>query len=86
MKKNNGNAAATTRPLCRLLRRTEITALTGLARTTIYDMVRRGDFPPPLRLSRNYAAWREDDVQDWLNSRPVTLGPTATPTAAEVAA
>lgn len=52
-----------------LLRRREVEARTGLARSTIYEWVKRGDFPKPVRLGARLVAWRESDVADWLQSR-----------------
>ena len=63
--------------LCRLLRKAEILQITDFANSTLYDMIRRGAFPPPVKLSDRFVAWREDDYLVWLNSRPKTLGPKA---------
>ena len=70
------------KPLCRLLRKAEILDITGLANSTLYYMIKRGSFPPPVKLSDRFVAWREDEFLDWLNSRPKTLGPKPTPVAA----
>jgi len=53
----------------RLLRRPEVEARTGLARSTIYDWMSRGEFPRPVRLGARIVAWRESDVAAWLESR-----------------
>lgn len=47
-----------------------------VARSTILDWVRKGDFPPPLRLSDSVTAWRVSDVVAWEASRPhaMTVG------------
>lgn len=54
----------------RLLRRPEVQALTGLARSTIYDGMAAGTFPAPVRLSSRSVAWRLEDVRAWIESRP----------------
>ena len=54
----------------RLLRRLEVADLTGIkANSTLYDMIRRGDFPPPVKLGRS-SAWRESEVRQWIADRP----------------
>lgn len=52
-----------------VLRRQDVEKLTGLARSTIYDMVRKGAFPPPIRLGSRAVGWRLAEVEDWLASR-----------------
>mgnify|MGYP006271737479 CR=1 FL=1 len=53
----------------RLLRRPEVEARTGLSRSTIYQWMKDGEFPQPVKLGARLVAWRESDVLDWLNSR-----------------
>ena len=53
----------------RLLRRPEVEARTGLSRSTIYEWMKRGDFPQPVKLGERLVAWRESDVTAWLESR-----------------
>lgn len=55
----------------RLLRQPDVTRRTGLQRSTIYKHVAQGAFPPPVRLTSNTVAWRESDVDEWIESRPV---------------
>lgn len=53
----------------KLLRRPEVEARTGLSRSTIYDWIKRGEFPQPVKLGTRLVAWRESDVTAWLESR-----------------
>lgn len=55
-----------TRPTTRLLRVSEVQALTGLARSTIYAWSAQDRFPSPIRLSPRAARWIEADVKQWL--------------------
>ena len=50
----------------RFLRRPEVEARSGLSRSTIYAWMARGDFPKPVKLSGRMVAWREQDIDDWL--------------------
>ena len=49
----------------RFLRRDEVTRLTGLPVSTIYEMMARGAFPRSIRISPRLAAWRETEVAAW---------------------
>lgn len=57
------------RPTTRLLRISEVQALTGLARSTIYAWSAQGRFPPAIRLSPRAVRWIESDVKEWLRER-----------------
>lgn len=54
------------------LRRPAVEAATGLSRSTIYDMMDRGEFPRPVRIGRRAVAWPESVIADWLAQRPST--------------
>ena len=53
---------------CRILRREEVSHLTGLGRATIYKKVADGSFPPPIRLGTRSVGWRLSDVVAWLQA------------------
>ncbi|SFU00077.1 helix-turn-helix transcriptional regulator [Sedimentitalea nanhaiensis] len=52
-----------------LLRRPDVEARTGLSRSTIYDWMKRGEFPQPVKLGARIVAWRASDVVAWLEAR-----------------
>ena len=52
----------------RAIRRQEVQELTGLARSTIYALVKAGRFPKPLRLGPRAVGWRLADVLAWLDA------------------
>ena len=52
----------------RVVRRDEVSAITGLARATIYKKVAEGTFPAPLRLGSRAVGWRLADIEAWLAS------------------
>ena len=56
--------------LNRHLRRPEVEQLTGLARSTIYDLMAKGAFPRPVQLTAKAVAWPESAIVEWLESRP----------------
>lgn len=55
----------------RHLRRPAVEAVTGLSRSTIYDMMTRGEFPRPVRIGRRAVAWPESAILAWMAERPI---------------
>ena len=55
-----------------MLRLREVIQVTGLARSTIYKLVRDGKFPQPVKLSARAVAWRSDDLRHWIDDRKTT--------------
>ena len=53
----------------KLLRRPEVEARTGLSRSSIYEYMKRGEFPQPVKIGTRIVAWRESDIAAWLESR-----------------
>lgn len=59
---------------------------TGLGRTSIYNGVKDGTFPSPIRLGPRAVGWHESDITEWINSRQQVRGSSArTVTTAEKA-
>jgi len=42
--------------------------ITGLGETTIRDMIRRNEFPAPIKLGRT-SVWRVEDIKTWLEQK-----------------
>ena len=59
----------------RIIRRDEVSKLTGLARATIYKKVADGSFPAPIRLGARSVGWRLSDVIAWLAGAGEAMGP-----------
>ena len=49
-----------------LLRREDIEKMLGLGRTAIYNLVRRGELPPPLKVGPRASRWRKADVDEFI--------------------
>ncbi len=56
-------------PHDRLVRISEVERLTSFKKTFIYDLVRRNEFPQPVRLSYRLVAWSESAVLQWVQDR-----------------
>ncbi len=54
----------------RHIRRPAVEKATGLSRSSIYDMMDRGEFPRPVRIGKRAVAWPESAITEWLSSRP----------------
>lgn len=53
----------------RLIRRKEVQTKTGLGASSIYAMMKNGEFPLCLNLSERRVAWVESEVDQWINNR-----------------
>ena len=61
----------------RLLRRKEVETRCGIARTTIYRLMRCGEFPEPLKVGPRAVRWLESEIETWLAERPRATGEAA---------
>ncbi|MDA3500720.1 AlpA family transcriptional regulator [Acinetobacter sp. AOR34_HL] len=53
----------------RLIRRKEVQTKTGLGASSIYVMMKSGEFPQCLNLSERRVAWIESDINQWIANR-----------------
>ncbi|MDW8371840.1 MAG: AlpA family phage regulatory protein [Geminicoccaceae bacterium] len=51
---------------CRLLKIGEVVNITGISKSVIYAMVRRGEFPPPIKIGYKTARWSSEEVYAWM--------------------
>jgi prophage regulatory protein len=70
---NTRNESAT-----RILRRRQVEAITGWARSTIYQGVAEGRFPRPIRLGGRSVGWLADEVEQWIQARIAESRPGGT--------
>jgi prophage regulatory protein len=69
---NGGEILVSERPfLLRIIRKRDLPAFTGLQRTAIEELIKRGEFPKPISLSDTGRAvgWIEDEVIAWQRAR-----------------
>ena len=48
------------------LKRPEVEHRTGLKRSTIYDKMKAGTFPKPVKLGARAVAWFEPEIDAWI--------------------
>lgn len=51
------------------LRIRSVCARVGLARSTVYMLVQRGDFPKPVKLGGRASAWSSSEIEQWQQAR-----------------
>ena len=56
------------RPI-RVLRLAQVLEMTGLGKTTIYELQSAGKFPRSVKITAHSVGWMEDEVQSWLEER-----------------
>ena len=49
----------------RLLRLAKVKEVTGLGKTTVYELMAEGRFPRPYQLGRQAVGWKSSEVQAW---------------------
>ncbi|MDD5579038.1 MAG: AlpA family transcriptional regulator [Methylobacter sp.] len=65
---NKVNSSAPTSQ-SQILRIAAVLALTGLSRSTIYGLIRAGDFPRQLKLGPRSSGWYLREIQNWLSEK-----------------
>ena len=68
----------------RLIRLPEVRALVGLGTTSIYDKIKKGEFPKQVKLGR-LSGWVEAEVQEWISRQIGARRPSLAPTAHQTA-
>ena len=53
----------------RILRRAEVEAKTGFKRAHIYNLIKVGKFPKPLRLGVRAIGWDSVEIDQWISDR-----------------
>lgn len=51
------------------LRLPAVSQKTGIGKTSIYQRVKEGTFPPPIKLGERAVAWVDSEVSEWMASR-----------------
>ena len=58
----------------KLLTRQQIEEITGLTRSTIYRLMRSGQFPEPIRIGPRAIRWPQSEIESWIADRPRATG------------
>lgn len=49
------------------MRLSQVSEVTGLPRSSIYEKIKVGDFPAPVKLGNRSVAWRSDFIEKWID-------------------
>ena len=58
-----------------LIRPRGAAAMLGISRKHLYALAEQPDFPKRIYISDRVVAWRVQDLEEWINTRPVTYAP-----------
>lgn len=58
----------------KIIRLPQLKEMVGLGTTTIYDKMKRGDFPKQIKLGR-ISGWLESEVQTWISKQIMASRP-----------
>ena len=53
----------------KILRRPAVTRKTGLASSSLYAAIARGEFPKPIKLGERSVGWLSREVDAWIEAR-----------------
>ena len=53
----------------RIMRLKEITEKTGLAKSTIYNLISQGKFPKQIDLGARSVGWVDTEIEEWLEEK-----------------
>nr|WP_321382874.1 AlpA family transcriptional regulator [uncultured Vibrio sp.] len=53
----------------RVLRLCEVTEMLGVSKSTIYNWIKDGTFPPGLSLGPKSRGWLSEEVENWVYER-----------------
>lgn len=53
----------------RFMRLREVLKETGKSRSRLYDEVKKGEFPKPVKIGKHAVAWLETEISNWQRDR-----------------
>ena len=53
----------------RIIRLAEVKSKTGLSRSSIYERIKDGSMPAPIKITSHAVGWIEKEVDDWITQR-----------------
>jgi len=53
----------------RIIKMTEVVNKTALCKTTIYNLIAKGEFPKQIPLGERSVGWLESSVDEWIDGR-----------------
>lgn len=67
MKKDESSVSNWSQPAeLRLIRLKEVLAICGKSRSSVYDAIKKGEFPAPIKLHGRSSAWIKSEILQWV--------------------
>jgi prophage regulatory protein len=67
MEKYEPSASNSSQPAeLRLIRLKEVLAICGKSRSSVYDAIKKGEFPAPIKLHGRSSAWIKSEILQWV--------------------
>ena len=57
------------RKCLRIIKLQEVTSMTSLCRTVIYERIKKGEFPPPISLGSRASGWIQSEIEAWIQKQ-----------------
>ena len=54
----------------KLLKIEEVIEKTTLGKSSIFDYVKKGKFPRPVKVGERAVAWKDDEIDEWISNLP----------------
>jgi prophage regulatory protein len=55
----------------RFIRIKDVQAICAMSRSSVYESIRKGEFPKPIKLCGRSAAWVKSEIEEWAKARIV---------------
>jgi prophage regulatory protein len=56
----------------KIIRKPEVSVMTGLPHSTLYRLIKNGTFPAPFKIGERASGWLLSEVQSWMATRAQT--------------
>ncbi|ELH0894524.1 AlpA family phage regulatory protein [Vibrio fluvialis] len=57
----------------RIIRESERLTITGISRTTCWEMEKKGEFPKRIRIGPRSVGWLHSQIQEWIKNKQKTV-------------
>lgn len=47
----------------------DVLQMTCLSRTTLYSLIKKGDFPAQIKIGNRISVWHEGSIKIWMNDK-----------------
>ena len=55
--------------MSKVLKLKEVVKKSALSKSSLYEKIKRGTFPAPIKLGERASGWIDDEVDEWIEAR-----------------